>query len=403
MSSEHKAAVLLKAGREKSVLQGHPWLFSGAIAAIEGSPAAGDLLEVLDSHRKRIACAFYNPHSQISLRIWSDGSRPASFGAIFRSRLNSALKCRRALLSNRNCNAFRLLNSEGDFVPGLIIDNFNGHLVVQPLAHWVETNFEEIKNTLLEGLSGIFEVRSIRLRVEDDVVRHERITLESGVVYGEALKEVEIVENGIHYSVDLEAGQKTGFFFDQRQNRALLGELSSGRSLLDLFCYQGGFSLNALKCGASSVLSVDSSQPALDRYSNSLEANGLNDGRAEILCANIKEFLPQAVAEGRHFDVVVCDPPPFARRREHINSAASVYKDINRRAMQLMDDGELLTFTCSPFIDARLFRQIVFAAAYESGRKVRLISKPGPGLDHPVNISHMEGEYLSGLLLHVSR
>jgi len=403
MNSEQRPMALLKAGREKAVLQGHPWLFSGAIAAIEGSPSAGDLLDVLDSRRKLIGRAFYNPHSQISLRIWGSPEEKASFDEQFRLRLESALVSRRALLSDVSCNSYRLLNSEGDFVSGLIIDNFNGHLVLQPLAYWVEVHLEEIKQALQEKLSGHVEVKSMRLRIEEDVVKHEHITLKSGVIYGTSSDEVEILENNIRYTVDLAGGQKTGFFFDQRENRLMMGETAPGRSLLDLFCYQGGFSLNALKCGATSTLSVDSSQPALDRYVRNLEMNGLKDGRAQILCANIKEFLPTAVNEGRRFDMVVCDPPPFARRKEHINSAAAVYKDINRRAMQLIDNGELFTFTCSPFIDAHLFRQIIFSAAYESGRKVRLIKKLGPGPDHPVNICHMEGEYLSGLLLHTSR
>ncbi len=404
MKSKNCAALVLKRGREKSVLKGHPWVFSGSVQRVENDPEAGDLIEVRDGKGETLGFGFYNLASNIRLRMWSRlPAEVEDFDKSLSGRIKRAVDFRKRELADLETDSFRLINSEGDFISGLIVDYFAGRLVIQPLALWVEKHLDTVVDALKQSLAPELSCRSIKVLVEQDVARLEKMQLESHVVFGEESdfeQDMEIRENGIRYSVNLSSGQKTGFFFDQRENRLLLREVAQGKRVLDLFSYNGGFTLNAMESEAAQTVSVDSSEPALESLKKNIELNEFSLPH-ELRCENVKKHLPQMEEAGERFDIVICDPPPFARRKDHINSASRVYKDINRRCMKLIDDGLLFTFSCSPHIDSRLFRQIIFAAALESGRQVQVLRQLGPGIDHPVDVRHLEGEYLSGLLLRV--
>ena len=405
MSKDHHNPTLrLKRGRQKSLGNRHPWIFSGAVASTEENCEAGSLVTVLNHDGKMLGSGFYNPDSQIRVRMLDFGAETAGDSLeLLANRIEAAVLFRSQLFKQEETNAFRLINAEGDFLGGLIVDYYAGYLVIQPLARWLKRYLHELLPVLEQAVGKHFPYHGVLIREEEVAMRLEGMgPLDmTSFSFGPEPEDLHIRESALQFKVDLVAGQKTGFFLDQRENRLLAESLSRGSKVLNLFAYSGGFTLPVLRGGAREVLNVDISAKALKLLEVNVELNGFSRSLAPVECADIKTFLPAAVSEGRSFDLVICDPPPFARRRQHIRKASRAYKDINRRAMQLIDDGWLMTFSCSPHLDAKLFRQILFAAGIEADRKVQLVKVLGPGADHPVDLNHPEGDYLNGLLLRV--
>ena len=406
MRSSTDAAVVLRPKRERSVLHRHPWLFSGALAHEPAGLAPGSWVTVLDDARKPLAQGYYNPNSNVRVRLMDfDPKTERSEDAILTRLVSQAVAARVTRFDTSRTNAFRLVNAEGDGLSGLIVDTYDGHLVMQPLAVWVDRKRDVLTDALRQACAAFLPVKSLRFRYEKEACKLEGMKGEDAVLSfnGEPVPErVEIHEGGLRLEADLAQGQKTGLFLDQRDNRLRVRELSKGSRVLNLFCHNGGFSLNALAGGAALVESVDVSAKAMESLSENLKRNGLETNHVGHV-ADVKTWLPEAARQEKRFDVAVCDPPPFARRKDHVDSAARAYKDINRRVMELLDDGVLLTFSCSPYMDDKLFSQILFSAALEAGRFVTVLGRLGAGWDHPVSVFCPEGDYLRGLLLHVRK
>jgi 23S rRNA (cytosine1962-C5)-methyltransferase len=387
----------LKHGRERSLLRHHPWIFSGAVESIHGSPKSGDTLAVRTADGAFLGWAAYSPASQIRARVWSfdEGCPPGP--ELIEAKVAAALALRRRAVPDAAGDALRLIHAESDGLPGFVVDRYADVLVVQFLSagseRWRETLIETVREQ--SGCTGIYE------RSDTDARQLEGLASRSGwISQGPSGGVVRILENGIGYEVDVIGGQKTGFFLDQRDNRARVMRLAGGREALNCFCYTGGFTLAALAGGASSVLSVDSSAAALDRARSNLELNAMDAGRAVWLEADVFGALRKLRAEERAFDLIVLDPPKFAPTPRDAARAARGYKDINLNALRLLRPGGLLaTFSCSGGVSPELFQKIVAGAAADAGMSLVLRDRFAAAPDHPVLIEFPEGEYLKGLLL----
>ena len=383
--------VYLKHGRERPVLQGHPWIFSGAIENVEGAAMAAALADIFDNRKTWLARGFYNPKSQIRVRVltWSEEDIDAGF---FERRLGRALALRTQYL-RASTNAYRLVNGEGDFLPGLVVDRYADFLVCQFFTAATACFKEEISDTLckLVPASGIFE------RSEGRVGGEEGVEPTVGVLRGAAPPAtIEIEEGGYKFLVDVHRGQKTGFFLDQRDNRALLGTLARERTVLNAFAFTGAFSLYASGGGAKNVVTLDSSMPALQLAEKNFALNDVAE-TGEIIKGDAFAYLKEVEQK---FDVVVLDPPSLAHKRSDMDAAAGGYKFLNLHALRRLNPGgALLTFSCSQHISIDLFQKIVFGAAVDAQRKVAIIKRLGQPADHPVSLHHPEGEYLKGLAL----
>jgi 23S rRNA (cytosine1962-C5)-methyltransferase len=387
----------LKPGRERSLLRRHPWVFSGAIGKVQGSPPSGATVEVRAADGAFLAWAAYSPASQIRARVWSFDEAEVPGPELFRKKIEAALALRRAAIPPETTDALRLVHAESDGLPGLIADRYAGALVVQILSagceRWREPLIEILRDT--SGCARVYE------RSDTEARKLEGLVPRSGAVSGaqpEGL--IRILEHGIKYEVDVVSGQKTGFYLDQRDNRRRVGLLARGREVLNGFCYTGGFALSALSGGARSVLSVDASAPALATAKRNLALNGFEAGRAEWLQADVFEALRGLQREGRQFDLMVLDPPKFAPTPKDAARAARGYKDINLNALKLLRPGGLLaTFSCSGGVSPELFQKIVAGAAADAGASLLLRKRFSAAPDHPVLVEFPEGEYLKGLLL----
>lgn len=390
-------ALELKHGRERSLARRHPWIFSGAVEKIHGSPQTGDTLAVCAADGEFLAWAAYSPASQIRARVWSfDEERPPG-PELFEAKIAAALELRRRAVPAPAGDALRLIHAESDGLPGFVVDRYAGVLVVQLLSagseRWRETLIGIVREQ--SGCTGIYE------RSDTDARALEGLASRSGWLAQAASGGlVRILENGIRYEVDVAGGQKTGFFLDQRDNRARVMHLAGGREALNCFCYTGGFTLAALAGGASSVLSIDSSGAALDRARSNLGMNSMDAARADWLEADVFGALRKLRAEDRAFDLIVLDPPKFAPTPRDAPRAARGYKDINLNALRLLRPGGLLaTFSCSGGVSPELFQKIVAGAAADAGVSLLLRERFAAAPDHPVLIDFPEGEYLKGLLL----
>ncbi|PKL34141.1 MAG: class I SAM-dependent rRNA methyltransferase [Spirochaetae bacterium HGW-Spirochaetae-10] len=377
------AALVLKKDRERSVLHRHPWIFSGGVHRVDDVPA-GSIVTVQSHDGAVLGAGFYDPAHQIRCRLFHFGPLPASGldDAYWTARLEKALLLRRALLPEKT-TGFRLIHSESDGFPGLICDIYDRAAVLQ-IQH-------EGARSLLQIVASFLKARlSIHtLRVDD--AWH--------VDGGEPVKLVEFVERGLRFKADLEGGQKTGFFLDQRENRRVVEERVAGRTVLNAFAYTGGFSAAAFRGGAKSVLSVDLSDPALLLCEENVRLNAA-DAKHETLKADCFDYLREI--EGGRFDAIILDPPAFAKTRSAVDRAARGYKDINLQAMKkIAPSGLLFTFSCSQHISTDLFRKILFAAATDAGRDVKIVDFLTQAPDHPISIYHPEGEYLKGCTLFV--
>jgi len=390
-------ALELKSGRDKSLRRRHPWIFSGAVARIEGKPARGDTVAVKDVGGKTRALAAYSPNSQIRARAWTFDPTVEVDAQFMRRRLESALALRAQLPAARHTNALRLVHGESDGLPGLVVDRYADVLVVQFLAAGVERWREPILDALAEltGCEAVFE------RSDADVRRLEGLAPRAGFVRGDrAAARSAIVEYGLDFHVDVEQGQKTGFFLDQRDNRQRVRALAAGREVLDGFCYTGGFSLAALAGGATHVLALESSAAALAVARENLAANPLDASRASFEQADVFARLRELRDRGARFDLVVLDPPKFAPTAAQAKNAARAYKDINLLAFKLLSPGGLLaSFSCSGGVSRELFQSILAGAALDAGVEAKIVERFGAAADHPVALEFPEGDYLKGFLL----
>lgn len=419
----------IKKGREKPIIQQHPWIFSGAIHVVKGEPSPGDIVTVVDFKGKFLARGYWNAKSQIQVRIltWLDEEIDEAW---WRRMLLRAIEGRSKYLplkqitakGDESARAIRLVNAENDYLPGLVIDGYGEYLVLQALT----LHIDQQKKRIAELLAKLLEehgspIKGIYERSDVDVRGREGLSNSDGMLWGEEPPTlISIQERWLNFGVDVREGHKTGFYIDQRDNRELLWEIAGRNSMvssqradysvLNLFSYTGGFGLFALKAGATKVINVDSSHDALELAEKNLEDNVAthhNLGkdileRAQFVQADVFDYLRDQVAEGSQWDVVVLDPPKFAQSAKQVESAARGYKDINLNAFKCVKPGGyLMTFSCSGAISADLFQKIVFGALADSGRQAQILKHLGPGDDHPVALTFPEGAYLKGLLLRV--
>ena len=394
------AILILKPGKEKSVQRRHPWLFSGAVDRLEGRARPGDTVEVHAADGRVLGRAAWSPASQIRARMWSfDAAEPVDH-AFFKRRVAAALARRAALPELAGQAALRVVHAESDALPGIIADRYGDTVVLQLTSAGAEKWRTAIADSLL-GATGC--VRLLE-RSDVDVRALEGLEPVSGWLHGaEPEADVVIEEHGIRLGVDIRHGHKTGFYLDQRDNRAMVAGLVRGRRVLNCFCYTGGFSLQALAGGATGVLSIDSSAPALEAARCNLARNPqLDAARASWREADVFAELRALHDRGERFDLVILDPPKFAPTASQAERAARAYKDINLQALKLLAPGGLLmTYSCSGGIDATLFRKIVAGAALDARRTARILRQLHGAADHPVDLAFPEGEYLKGLLLQV--
>ena len=387
--------LVLKKGRDKSLRRRHPWIFSGAVE--KGGGTAGETLEVRDSAGKVLAHAAYSPKSQIRARVWTFDPAEAVDAAFFRDRIQRALVLRDALPAAKHTNALRLVNGESDGLPGLVVDRYADVLVAQFLAAGVERWRDPILDALTEisGCEAIFE------RSDAEVRKLEGLEPRVGFARGNRnATRCPIIEYGLNFRVDVEQGQKTGFFLDQRENRQRVRALAAGREVLDGFSYTGGFSISVLAGGAKHVTAIESSAPALEVAKENLAANPLDASKVEFVQADVFSRLRTLRDQNAKFDLIILDPPKFAPTAAQVKNAARAYKDINLWALKLLSPGGMLaTFSCSGAVPPDLFQSIVAGAALDAGGDVKIIERFGAAADHPVAIEFPEGEYLKGLLL----
>ena len=389
--------IVLRKGREKSLRRRHPWVFSGAIDKVTGKPGAGDTVEIKDSSGKPLARAAYSPKSQIRARVWTFDPTEEVDAAFFRQRIMRALALREALPAERHSNALRLVHGESDGLPGLVVDRYADVLVAQFLAAGVERWRDPILDALVElsGCSAVYE------RSDAETRKLEGLEPRVGFARGDrAAKRCPIIEYGLNFRVDVEQGQKTGFFLDQRENRQRVRSLAAGREVLDGFSYTGGFAIAALAGGAQRVTAVESSKEAIEIARENVAANPFDAAKVEFVQADVFAQLRKLRDQAARFDLVVLDPPKFAPTASQARNAARAYKDINLLAFKLLRPGGLLaTFSCSGGVDAALFQSIVAGAALDAGAEAKIVERFTAAADHPVALEFPEGDYLKGLLL----
>lgn len=386
--------LIVKPGREKSLLQRHPWLFSGAIAKIAGKPESGETVAIHSTDGVLLAYAAYSPASQIRARVWTWREDEVIDRAFFHRRLSIAIKARDSLTACTN--ALRLVHAEADDLPGLIVDRYHDVLVIQILA----AGTEYWRATLIDVLAELLPGMSIYERSDVEVRALEGLNERKGWALGERALPLLIEEHGLRYRVDIAQGQKTGFYLDQRENRRYLGKVARGAEVLNCFCYSGGFSLAALAGGAKHVLSIDSSAEALALAKRNVAENNLSSDSAEWLEGDVFSELRRLAQAKRTFDLIVLDPPKFAPTAKHIEKAARAYKDINLWAFKLLrPGGGLATFSCSGSLSADLLQKIVAGAAVDAEVEAKIIGRLTADDDHPVRLSFPEGDYLKGLFL----
>lgn len=390
--------LLLKPGRERSLLRRHPWIFEGAVDHIEGRARPGDTVDVIASNGACLARAAWSPQSQIRARVWTFDTDETIDDAFFKRRVAAAVGRREAMPHLAGQDGMRLLHGESDGLPGVIADRYGDTICLQLTAAGSDKWRKAIVGALVKatGVARIYE------RSDSDVRKLEGLASVTGWVHGDAPDgPLSIEENGVRLGVDVVAGHKTGFYLDQRDNRLLTRALAAGKSVLNCFCYTGGFSLQALAGGAASVLSIDSSGPALAGARANLAMNPqLDASRAEWQEADVFDALRAFRKEGRKFDLIVLDPPKFAPSAAHAERAARAYKDINMLGFRLLNPGGyLLTYSCSGGIGIEMFQKIVASAAVDAGRDARILQRLSAGPDHPIALHFPEGEYLKGLLV----
>lgn len=393
------ATVYLKPKKDESIRRFHPWVFSGAIKQIDGQPANGDTVRVCANKGAVLGYGHYSPNATIAVRMVSfDEEIPDENFWI--EKIRKAYQMREALgmTSDPKSNTYRLVHAEGDRLPGLIIDHFDGHLVIQTHSlgmhllrdHWVSA----LKDIYGSNLKSIYDKSSSTLK------KNGGYEMDNEYLFGDEKSGNISLENGHQFLIDWEGGQKTGFFIDQRENRELLGRVSKGKKILNTFCYTGGFSIYALGNGAELVHSLDSSQKALDLVEENVKLNGFDSSKHACIHADAVQFIKDAETD---YDIIILDPPAFAKHMNARHKAVQGYKRINARAIEKIKPGGLIfTFSCSQAVDKQLFTHTIIAAAISVGREVKILHQLHQPADHPISAFHPEGEYLKGLVIQVN-
>jgi 23S rRNA (cytosine1962-C5)-methyltransferase len=384
--------VRLHPGREKSLHFRHPWLFSRAVAHVPENLANGSLVSVEDAGGKVMVTGYYNGKSQIALRILSF-DETAIDETFFVKKFEEKLASRQRFLDFTSTDAYRLVFSESDGLPGLIVDRYGDFVVVQ--MHTL--GMDLLKPLVVSALVKVLKPKGIYERSDLDVRKKEGLfTMPKGVLYGEEPpSQLEIREHGLKFVVDIPNGQKTGFFLDQRENRLALRKYVEGKTVLNLFSYSGGFSVSALKGGAEKVTCVDISKDALELARKNFSLNGFDPSAHRFETRDVFDFLDAEAREGQRYDVIVVDPPAFVKNRDSLNHGINAYIKLNHKALELLsDDGILVSSSCSSHVTTEMFRTVLFKAALQAGREMVLLEQKIQPPDHPLNINFPEGEYL---------
>ncbi len=394
-----ECVVLLKEGRDKSPRLGHPWVFSGAVASVEGEPSPGEVVRVNDAEGAFVARGTYSPSSQIRLRLLSWDEGEAIDEAWWRRKLAAAVGRRRGPAAAGEDGAERLVHAEADFLPGLIVDRYGRHLVLQAQT----AGIDRVKESVVGHLADILRPAGIFERSETQTRRLEGLSPAAGILAGEEPPDkLTVREDGLAFLVDPRHGQKTGFYLDQRRNRAKVAAWAAGRRVLDCFAYTGAFAVHAAAAGAASLVLVDESAPAMAAAGENLRLNGFDGLDIELAEGDAFSLLRNFRDTSRSFDMVILDPPKLAPTKAHAARASRAYKDINLLAMKLLEpEGILATFSCSGGVDRAFFREIVSWAAADAGREVQILDTFAQASDHPVRLAFPESEYLKGLLCRV--
>lgn len=385
--------IVLKSGRERSIINRHPWIFSGAVKQMPQADN-GEIVQVVTNNDEHLGYGFFSPNSQITCRLFSFANVDEQIDFNFwRDKINNAYRLRKSVIDFENTNIFRLICAEGDFFPGLIVDVYYEVAVVQILIKGVE----RISSHIFKAINEL-GYHYIYLKTKQNTQLLEGVLGGNNWIDARPEHQVMATEHGVNFAVDVEHGQKTGFFIDQRENRKLVGQFSKGKKVLNTFCYSGGFSLYALEGGASLVHSVDSSKDAIQLCEQNVGIINRKDAHKSYV-EDCFDFLKTC---DDNYDIIILDPPAFAKTARAVDNAARGYKNLNLLGIKKVAPGGMIfTFSCSQHIDKDLFRKIVFSAAADAQRNVRIIKQLSQPEDHPINIYHPEGEYLKGLMLQV--
>ena len=392
--------IILKKTADSFIKRKHPWIFSGALEKVDGNPSKGETVQIFTSEKKLVGLGSFSPSSQIRVRVWTFNPEEKIDEAFFRGKIDQAKSLREKILNVSTTNAYRIINSESDGLPGLIIDRYGEYIVCQFLSSGVEF----FKEVITDILNDMFKPKGIYERSNVDVREKEGLKSAIGSLRGTEPEDlVEILENGFKFLVDIKEGHKTGFYLDQRDNRKLVSAFAKEKTVLNCFSYTGGFSVYALTSGAEKVTQVETSVSALDLSLRNFELNNLNSSSVENINDDVFTVLRKFRDERKTFDLIILDPPKFAESASQIQKASRGYKDINLLAIKLLNPGGILfTFSCSGHVSQELFQKIVSDAALDSGRQVKIIKWLTQSSDHPVLTNFPEGFYLKGLVCSVS-
>ncbi|MBI4457736.1 class I SAM-dependent rRNA methyltransferase [Candidatus Uhrbacteria bacterium] len=388
--------ITLKEGRDRTARAGHPWIFSGAIEPAKSELGAAGVVDVQDAAGVFLCRGLFSPSSMMAVRALTARQDEMVNGEFYERRIKTALALREQLFPVKHTNAYRLINSEGDFLPGLVVDRYADILVVQISTAGMESQREKIVAALTRVVApaGIYERSDMGAR------REEKLGDQVGVLFGEVPDQVEILENGARFMVDVKNGQKTGFYLDQKENRRRLAELTKGKRVLNCFSYTGGFSVAAALAGAAQVTSVDSSRPALELAEGNFKMNGLDPEQHEFIVADMFEFLEDMKNGQKKWDVIVLDPPAFVKSRQDITGGLKAYTQINELAMRCLTPGGILaTFSCSHHVGLDAFSNMVHIAASRANRAMQILETRFAAADHPVSVHFPEGHYLKGYIM----
>lgn len=395
-----ESKIILHESRDKSLKRKHPWIFSKAIKEVVNEPSNGADINIYDCNNNFLAVAAYSPNSQIRARVWSFNKDEKIDKDFFKAKILKVYEARKLMLEVTAMSACRIIAAESDSIPGLIVDMYNNYLVLEVLSAGTEFHLKEIVAALRE----VFPEHNIYERSDVEVRKKEGLELRKGVIFGEnPPTEIEITENeNMKLLVDIENGHKTGYYLDQRDNRAALAKYCKGKSVLNCFSYTGGFSLYALKGRALKVANVDVSQRALDTAKRNIVLNHLDPGRVKFIKEDVFKFLRNEKAKNNKYDVIVLDPPKFAESRGQLDKACRGYKDINMLAASIINPGGyLMTYSCSGHMTPDLFQKVVADAILDANREGQIVEYLQQASDHPISTAYPEGLYLKGLVVRI--